>query len=537
MAERVSATVRIASERAQHLDTEPETSSGPDPDALEAQAEEVAAQERQLLDELAESRTRLEAARTELSERESVAAEAERAHMAAARAEADRREGLARLAGQVDTMRTRVESIDETVARLTGGIEDAAAKAQQTQAEFEIVQGRVGELDAGEVGLDDHHDRTVTALRLADERVAELQAAERGAERQVASLRARIEALSVGLDRKDGAAWLQKNHGGPGLFGSIANLVKVRPGYEAAIAAVLGSAADALAAENSGAARSAVAALKESDGGRAAIVLGDWPSARRAQHRPAARRRAVGAGSRRHAPTAARRNHRDAVGRRGGPRPLRRTGHGRGAPATEGGHRRRRPGRRGMGQRRFRPQAKHAGDRVGGREGQRANWQRPRSRQANCRPRWPVHWTEQANRQDAAEQALAALNESDAAISAIYEQLGRLGQDARAADDEWQRLIQQRNELESGRTQTVQELAELEQRLHNAQQEPRFESEPVDRQESMAAAEVARAAEVEARLTVRTAEERANAVRGQADSLRGRLPPSAKPGCVLKRAT
>ncbi len=230
LAERVSATVRIASERAQHLDTEPETSSGPDPDELEAQAEEVATQERQLLDELAESRARLEAARAVLTEREQLAAEAERAHLAAARAEADRREGLARLAGQVDTMRTRVESIDETVARMTGGIEDAAAKAQQMQAEFETVQSRVSELDAGEVGLDDHHDRTVAALRLADERVAELQAGERGAERQVASLRARIEALSVGLDRKDGAAWLQKNHGGAGLFGSIANLLKVRPG-------------------------------------------------------------------------------------------------------------------------------------------------------------------------------------------------------------------------------------------------------------------------------------------------------------------
>ena len=36
----------------------------------------------------------------------------------------------------------------------------------------------------------------------------------------------------------------------------------------------------------------------------------------------------------------------------------------------------------------------------------------------------------------------------------------------------------------------------------------------------MAAAEAARAAEVEARLAVRTAEERANAVRGRADSLR-----------------
>ena len=36
---------------------------------------------------------------------------------------------------------------------------------------------------------------------------------------------------------------------------------------------------------------------------------------------------------------------------------------------------------------------------------------------------------EQSARREAAEQALAALNESDAAISAIYEQLGRLGQD------------------------------------------------------------------------------------------------------------
>ena len=235
---------------------------------------------------MAESQDRLDAARAELAEREQAAAEAERAHLAAVRAEADRREGLARLAGQVDTMRTRVESIDETVARLSAGIDDAAARAQQTQAEFETVQGRVGELDAGEVGLDDHHDRTVAALRLADERVAELQAAERGAERQVASLQARIEALSVGLDRKDGAAWLQKNRSGAGLFGSVANLVRVRPGYEAAVAAVLGAAADAVAAENFGAARSAVAALKESDGGRAAIVLGDWPVVRRAPCRP-----------------------------------------------------------------------------------------------------------------------------------------------------------------------------------------------------------------------------------------------------------
>ncbi len=283
LAERVGATVRIASERAQHLDVKPATTSDTDPDALEAEADQVAAAEQRLLAELGAARTRLDAARAELADREREAAEADRAHLAAVRAEADRREGLARLAGQVETMRARVESIDDSVARLSERIEQAGTRAQQTRAEFETVQARVGELDQGEVGLDEHHERTVAAMRLADERVAELQSAERGAEREVASLRARIDALAVGLERKDGAAWLAQHHTGTGLFGPIAKLVKVRPGYEAALAAVLGSAADALAAESFGAARSAVAALKQADGGRAALVLGDWPADRPAQ--------------------------------------------------------------------------------------------------------------------------------------------------------------------------------------------------------------------------------------------------------------
>ena len=131
--------------------------------------------------------------------------------------------------------------------------------------------------------------------------------------------------------------------------------------------------------------------------------------------------------------------------------------------------------------------------------------------------------SEQTARQDSAEQALAALNESDAAISAIYEQLGRLGQDARAADEEWHRLMRQREELETGRAQTLGELGDLETRLSNVEQTQGVLTEPKHgevRQQIAAAAEAARGVEVEARLAVRTAEERANAVRGRADSLR-----------------
>lgn len=519
LAERVAATVRIASERAQHLDVEPVAASDTDPDALEAEAEQIALAEQRLLAELATTRTRLDAARADLAEREREAAEADRAHMAAVRAEADRREGLARLAGQVETMRARVESIDDSVARLSERIEAAAARAQQAKAEFETVQGRVGELDQGEMGLDEHHERTVAALRLADARVAELQSAERDAERRVASLRARIDALAVGLERKDGAAWLNQNHSGTGLLGPMAKLVKVRSGYEAALAAVLGSAADALAAESFGAARSAVAALKQADGGRAALVLGDWPADHPApQDAPAGARWAlelIDAPARlRGAITAmlsgvAVVDDLDRalalVAEHPRLRAVTLDGDLVGAGWVSGGSDRK------LSTLEVTSEIDKAGDELTTAEAQVAQLSAALSGAL----------TEQAARQDSAEQALAALNESDSAISGMYEQLGRLGQEARTSEGEWSRLLRQREELETGRTQTVAEVTELETRLRNAQ-ETRLApaEEPVNREQIAAATENARSVEVEARLAVRTAEERANAVRGRADSLR-----------------
>jgi chromosome segregation protein len=524
LAERVGATVRIAEERAAHLDVEPAMTSDTDPDALEAEAQQVAAAEQQLLAELAAARTRLDAARTELADRERAAAEADRAHLAAVRAEADRREGLARLAGQVETMRARVESIDDSVARLSERIEHAAARAQQTRAEFETVQGRVGELDQGEVGLDEHHERTVAALRLADERVAELQSAERNAERQVASLRARIDALSVGLERKDGAAWLTQSRSVAGLFGPIAKLVKVRSGYETALAAVLGSAADALGVESLGAARSAVAALKEADGGRAALVLGDWP-AQENDPEPAglpgdalwaldlveAPQRLRGAMSAMLSGVAVVGDlgqALDLVAARPRLRAVTIDGDLVGAGWVSGGSDRK------LSTLELTSEIDKAGSDLAAAETQVAQLSAALSGAL----------TEQTARQDSAEQALAALNESDTAISAMYEQLGRLGQEARTAEDEWKRLLHQREELEAGRAQTVEEVTELETRLRNAQETQHVQvagpSHAEVRQQIAAAAESARGVEVEARLAVRTAEERANAVRGRADSLR-----------------
>ena len=436
------------------------------------------------------------------------------------RAEADRREGLARLTGQVETGRARVESIDDTVARLTAAIDEAAARTEAARAEFETIQSRIGELDQGEVGLDEHHDRSVASMRAADERVAELQAAERSAERQVASLQARIDALAVGLERRDGAAWLLENRSSAGLFGTIATLVKVRAGFEAALAAVLGAAADAVAADDFGAARSAVRALKDVDGGRAAIVLADWPmpagqdlgslpdGARWAIDLIEAPPRLQGAMTAMLAGVAVVDDigaALDLVSERPGLRAVTRDGDLVGAGRVDGGS-----GRK--------PSTLEITGEI---EKARTELLAAETQVAQLAAALAGAVAEQADRKDAAEQALAALNESDAAMSAIYEQLGRLGQEVRLAEEEWRRLQTQRDELESGRVQTVTELTELEARLRAAQESQTVvETSPGERSQMQALAEQARAFEVEARLAVRTAEERANAVRGRADSLR-----------------
>jgi chromosome segregation protein len=118
------------------------------------------------------------------------------------------------------------------------------------------------------------------------------------------------------------------------------------------------------------------------------------------------------------------------------------------------------------------------------------------------------------------EASLARLHESDAAMAAVAEQLGTLGSAARAAAAEADRLAGAITEAEKARDRDLEGLAALEERLSAAQAAP-DEGEPsAEARDALAAAcTAARTAETEARLAVRTAEERGRALAGRADSL------------------
>lgn len=523
LAERTSATTRIAGERARNLGREPEQRLGEDPDELEARAERVAAEEAELLAVVDSAHDALESIRAELSDRERAAADAERAHLAAVRAAADRREGLARLGGQVATARARVESIDAELRRGAEGVEHARSRADSARVEFEQVQTQVESLTEGEESLDAGHERAAEALRVADERVSELRLSEREVGRRVASLGARIEALQVGLQRKDGAAWLLDNRADL-VTGRLAERIRVQDGYEIAVAAVLGAMADAMTVGSAQDAEQAVALLLDADAGRAALIFpeasdgttGPAPEGSRLLIDTVTAQPEVSAALRRTlAETCVVEDLAQAVAvTTANPRwrAVTRAGALVGAGWVIGGSDRV-------------PSTIEVQSAIDTSTVELASAERELEQTAAAMTGAAA---ELEDRRESAEQALAALRESDAAISAVYEQLGRLGQVVRSAESEIARLIEQRDTAESGRTNVVTQLADLEERLRLAEGESEFdgemagESEPLAAEREIAAEALAgaRAAEVEARLAVRTAEERAQALRGRADRMR-----------------
>ncbi|MGA1503062.1 MAG: chromosome segregation protein SMC, partial [Candidatus Nanopelagicales bacterium] len=120
---------------------------------------------------------------------------------------------------------------------------------------------------------------------------------------------------------------------------------------------------------------------------------------------------------------------------------------------------------------------------------------------------------------DMAEAALSRLHESDARLAAVAEQLGLLGQAARAATAEADRLAAAEQAALEALAADEATLAELEQRLAAAEVAGGGEDVADRRPELAQAAEAARAHEVEARLTVRTGEERLTSLTSRAEAL------------------
>jgi chromosome segregation protein len=555
LSERLRGVASLAQERHMHLAAQPEAARpGRDPQELELEAETLREQEVVLGERLETAREELSAATAQRAAAETALAEEERRLAASARAEAVRAERLSRLRAQVGAARSKAAAAQEEAGRLADAVEQARSRAGQARQEYEDLQELCAGRDDDRAGLTGEHEQAAALLAEATALVAERRAAERESSGQRAALQARVQALREGVHAlrtgKDASGTLLADpEKYPGVLGAVAALVSVDAGAQEAIAAALGGAADAVAVTGIDAAVAILEALKGEDAGSAGLVITPGPaddphSAGDAVPPadgglPPGLRLPDGAHSALGLVQAADglapalagllsgivvaadlAQARELVRTHPGLRVVTRQGDVLGAHWASGGS--------------ARPASEFTLRSVADEAAAGLETVEERCEQAAEQLAVALEAEDQARQVVA--KAQTALREVDAAAAEVSGRLGRLAGAARAARDEAQRLesaIDQAHRAYEASQASVAELelslAEAEAR-QDAEAQPRPEAaqaggpgdevEPAPDREILAAQVTAgRNAEMEARLEVRTAEERLRAIAGRADAL------------------
>ena len=574
LAERLRGTQNLAAQRHSLLTeaTEPER-PGRDPDELDRQAEELREEEDALTTRLTAGREVLSAAVAERTAAEAQFAAAERRLAEGAKAAAARAGRVARLREQVGAADSRSVAAQEEMDRLEVSAAEARERALLAQDEYEQVQDTSGGRDEDRSELAAAHEQAAQTLADYAERTSVLRTAERESARELAARRARAETLAEAARRgaDASAAVLADPARFGGVVGSFAAALRVAEGYEVAIAAALGAAADAVAVAGLDAAAEILATLRREDAGSAALVIaaeGTAPATPETPSTPATPRTPTTpttpatpgtpgtaatprtpATSSTHATSTPTAPSIPSVSQDSGPfraAELVRAPDGLAEAAAEllrdvvvvaDLEQARRIVRENPGLK----AVTRAGDLLGSHWAQ-GGGARPQSLlelraaadEAAAGLAEAEQWCDEAARElavaaqaeEAARQSVAATlarrHEADAAAAEISGRLGRLAGAARAAREEADRLDAA---ITSARLAAEKDLAKLEQLrtdLAVAEAEAEEPAEPQDegaRDDLADRCTAARNAEMEARLEVRTAEERLRAIGGRADSL------------------
>jgi chromosome segregation protein len=540
LAERLRSTAGLAEERHRHLSAEPVAERpGRDPDELDRQAAELRAEEDSLQARLAVGRDRLTAAVTERSGAEAELARVERRIADDARAAVTRADRLAKLRGQVGAASSRQAAAAEELERLAAAAAEARARAERARQEHRQAQEQVSGHDEGRAEISAAHEEAATLLAAASAQVSEVRTAEAEATKRYTALRARVEALQEAFRRgADASADLLAETGRfSGIIGPFAEAITIEEGAQAAIAAALGAAANAVAVTDLNAAIAILTVLRESGAGTAGLVIAGHPDV---GHSVASRGRSrsdrldLPPGARyaldlvqatdelRPAVTqllggvvvaASLEQAADLMRATPGLRVVTRDGDGLGAHWATGGS---------AGQQSLLEVRAAADDAATG-------LQTSQDQCEDAAERLAVAVSSESAARRAVDEARARMRQADSAAAEISGRLGRLAGAARAAGDEVRRLETAIEAARRAGEKDQARLAELTGRL--AEAEASAAANPADGapDEESGAAEVkdtlaqrctmARNAEMEARLEVRTVEERLRAIEGRADAL------------------
>ena len=299
-AQSLGALADVAGERIRLLASAPAPSHGTDPEELERRAEAAGREEAELADTLEAARTALSDATRLRTDAETAEKAADQELSAAQRRVSDRRETIARAGGRVSSARSRHEASLAALEQARSALRAAEAREDSARAALAEAGGEVEPVEVAAGGARDAvvpaqvpaeagtaadaavraaavHDEAARHLAHAREAVAAATDARREAASDRATWTARRDTLAMSLRGQDGTAALLQA-GIDGLLGPLAEHLSVERGWENAVAALLGTLAEAGLAADVEAALAGLEHARSQDIGAVRLVLADDPS-------------------------------------------------------------------------------------------------------------------------------------------------------------------------------------------------------------------------------------------------------------------
>ena len=273
--EKFRGTQSLAQERSRFLNEEAEEArtSGRDPESLDKEATLLRLEESELRANVLSAQQALVQSTSQLIAAEAALKSDEDTIAAAMRAIADAREGTARQEGHIKSLHARLEAIAGEIERLTRSRDDAQARVDKAQREYSSYELEIASADSGELGLDSQYEGAKSALENAKLTLNELVDAERAADRERNGIEAKLEAMKLTSQNRDGASALLRNSRGVSILGSIATLIEIDNGWESAAAAALGTLADAVVVNDLSSAVTALTTLRSENLGQADVLV------------------------------------------------------------------------------------------------------------------------------------------------------------------------------------------------------------------------------------------------------------------------
>ncbi len=273
--EKFRGTQSLAQERSRFLNDEAEEArtAARDPETLEKEAGVLREEERELRAAVLTSRQTLADTTQELSGSEHRLKIEEDKIAAAMRAIADAREGTARQEGHIKSLQARLEAISQELERLTRSRNDAQNRVDSAARDYATFELDIAGADSGEKGLDTQFEFAKSNLESAKKVLNELIESERLADRERNAVESKIEAMKLTSHNRDGASALLGNSRGVNILGSIASLIEIDSGWEPAAAAAFGTLADALVVNDLTSAVTALTVLRDENLGQAEVLV------------------------------------------------------------------------------------------------------------------------------------------------------------------------------------------------------------------------------------------------------------------------